>query len=148
LIADQQQQENGSKLIRLGIVNEIKLNSPHQQLAVPFNSYEQLISSTSFVDLANLVDLKLSNATSLIKLDSTESFMYILDRSGVLLRDVSAGGGEATPPPTILGGKFRKLFNLEQQATTLEVWNASHLCILVVGGQNGVIRIYKLLHQL
>jgi hypothetical protein len=138
--------ESSVAKIRLGIINEIKLSS--SQLAIPLNSYEQLISSNSLVDLAQLVDLKLSNATSLIKFDSTENFVYILDKSGVLLRDIDVSGGQSgASAASIIGSKFRKLFNLDQQAaTTLEVWNASHLCILVVGGQNGTIRIYKILH--
>jgi WD40 repeat protein len=135
--------ENSGAKIRLGIINEIKFSS--HQLAVPFNSYDQLISNNSFVDLANLVDLKLGNATSLVKFDSTESFLYILDKNGVQLRDIHVSN--ESDSSLILGSKFRKLFSLDQQATTLEAWNASHMCILLVGGQNGTIRVYKLLHQ-
>ena len=130
--------EEATNRVRFTLINEIKLNGN-----IPFFTYEQLIASSSLADLANLVDLRLTNATSVIRFDSTENYLYILDKNGVDLRDVHvvAGGGDQ-----VLGKNFSKRFDLEQ-ATTLEIWNANHLCILIAGSQNGTLRIYKLLHQ-
>ncbi len=118
-----------NEMCRLKLLQEYTFEN--QQ--IPLYSFDQLIDPSG----QNSYDLKQINTSTFFKLDSTENYLYILDKTGaVFMIDLNS---------TQMLYTCCK-FSIEQ-ASTIELWNASHLCILLVGSLNGTVRIFKLLHQ-
>lgn len=101
-----------------------------------FYTLDQLVSDSS--------DLKIPASNNLISFDSTENYLFLLEKNGANLTNLNE-------IETNLEKRSKNdYFNLNNlnNPTTLDIWNASHLCILIIGSMDGTLRIFKLLHQL
>ena len=95
----------------------------------------------SSTDTTSIVDLKsILNVSRLIAVDSVEKAVFLLDRSGVYVSELS------TALETSEGATGAQLFGLAN-STTFDVWNSNHLSILLIGSMNGTVRFFRLLHQ-
>lgn len=126
--------DSNETVIKISFLNQI------DNITLPVCTYDQLMPSEYQTDLN-----KMFHAACMLKFDSTDAFLYTLStrHSGACL--IESGSFASRLVET------RQQFSYHQDspilATSLEAWNASHLCILLLGGQNGTIKLVKLLHQ-
>lgn len=105
------------------------------------SSILQSSSSSSSETTGPMAELNsILNAARLLAVDSVERAVFLLDRSGVYVGDLSASIESSE------GGTGAQLFGLAN-STTFDVWNSNHLSILLIGSMDGTVRFFRLLHQ-
>lgn len=115
--------------LKLNLLKEIHLTN---RIQIPFYNFDHFAANNN-----ELSDLKVPTSSNLVSFDSSENYLFLLDKNqGACLENFQSNQIE----------KCNFNFSLEN-STTLELWNASHLCILLIGSSNGTLRIFKLLHQ-
>ena len=90
-------------------------------------------------------DLKTFSSGTVMAFDNSEKFFFLVGKHGVCLHEILSSDeadGEVECERLVESD-----YGLEN-ATTVEIWNASTSCIVLVGSASGNIRIFKLLHQL
>ena len=90
-------------------------------------------------------DYRVFNLSTIVVLDASTENIFLLSKTGAHL--VKLENMHEPPGNFDLVRKFEGSYDLEN-ATTIEIWNASTCSILLIGSSSGSIRIFKLLHNL
>jgi hypothetical protein len=102
-------------------------------------------SLLSVIRSQNDFDLRTFNSATVMAFDNSEKFFFLVGKHGICLHEIlnsDEPDGEVECERLVESD-----YDLEN-ATTVEIWNASTSCIVLVGSASGHIRIFKLLHQL
>lgn len=102
------------------------------------SSSSSLHSPFSLLSRLHDLDLKAFQLSNLFAFDNSETFIFLTNKSGAYLSEIC---GEQTVE------RCQSIYELTG-ASTVELWNASTSCILLVGSTSGTVRVFKLLDQL
>ncbi len=120
-------------LFQLNGSNFSAVSSPTATNTNPFAFTASILAALRHAD----IELKAFNLSNMFAFDNSESFFFLINQTGAYLNEICGEQAE----------RCQNIYELNG-ATTVELWNASTSCILLVGSSSGTVRVFKLLDQL
>jgi len=137
---------NSLETQKLDLINSIVVQFETSQSVDVTTAVSSTFTSSFLSVIRNQNDneLKTFSSGTVMAFDNSEKFFFLVGKHGVYLHEILSSdeaNGEVDCERLVDSD-----YALEN-ATTVEIWNASTSCILLVGSATGCIRIFKLLQQ-